>query len=134
MGKRSTSRRLAMQALYQADHANIGIKEALDKIFEDEKFIDETKEFSSKIAIETWGNKKELDVLIEKYSKEWKIERMGGVDRNILRMAIYELRQNEVPDQVIINEAVELAKKYSSPEAAKFVNGILGAYKKDLDK
>jgi len=59
------------------------------------------------------------------------LERMGGVDRNILRLSLYEIREGKTPLQVVINEAVELAKKYSSNEAAKFINGILGAYIKD---
>ena len=130
MGKRSTSRRLAMQALYQTECARISIKEALDNIFEEEPYIKETKDFSLKLADGTWEQKEEIDKIIKKYSKEWKLERMGGVDRNILRLAIFELMNKETPAQVVINEAVELAKKYSTIEAAKFINGILGAYLK----
>jgi len=132
MGKRSTSRRIAMQALYQAECARISIKEALDNIFEEEHYIKDTKDFSRSLACGTFERKEEIDKLIKKYSKEWKLERMGGVDRNILRLAIYELMIKETPAQVVINEAVELAKKYSTIEAAKFINGILGAYLKDL--
>jgi N utilization substance protein B len=131
MGKRSTSRRLAMQALYQAEISGINIKEAMENLFAQEKLIKETREFSADLAEGAWEDREEIDKLIKKYSREWKLERMGGVDRNILRLALYELMEGETPPQVVINEAVELAKKYSSPEAAKFINGILGKYLDD---
>jgi len=132
MGKRSTSRRLAMQALYQAEAANINIKEAIRNLFAQEKLIQETRDFSADLAEGAWGDRPEIDKIIKKYSREWKLERMGRVDRNILRLAIYEIIKGETPPQVVIDEAVELTKKYSSPEAAKFINGILGKYLEDF--
>ncbi|HTY13670.1 MAG TPA: transcription antitermination factor NusB, partial [Candidatus Omnitrophota bacterium] len=134
MGKRSTSRRVSMQALYQAECAGIDIKKSLENIFEQEEFIDETREFSSRLAQGAWKNLDKIDKIIEKYSREWKLERMGRVDRNILRLAIHELMEAEVPAQVVIDEAVEIAKKYSTTEASKFINGILGAFEKDIKK
>ncbi len=133
MGKRSTSRRISMQALYQAECAGIDIREALENIFEQDKYIKETREFSAQLAQGAWENLGKIDKIIEKYSREWKLERMGRVDRNILRLAVYELTETKVPAQVIIDEAVEIAKKYSTTEAAKFINGILGAFKKEKD-
>lgn len=134
MGKRSTSRRLAVQALYQAEYGKIDIKQALENLFEQENFIKDTVDFSYDLAQGAWKERNKIGHLIEKYSKNWRVERMGGVDRNILRLALYEMMIGETPVQVVINEAVELAKKYSTLEAAKFINGILGAYKKDRDK
>lgn len=131
MAKRSTSRRLAMQALFQADHAGGTINEALATLFESEKLIKETRLFAEELATGAWDKKEQSDKIIKKYSKDWKLERMGGVDRNILRLALFELMEGETPVQVVIDEAVELAKKYSSAEAAKFINGILGAYVKN---
>lgn len=131
MAKRSTSRRIAMQALFQADHAGIPIKEALELLFESEKFVEETRLFAEELAKGSWDKKEQSDKIIKKYSKNWSIERMGGVDRNILRLALFELMEGETPVQVAIDEAVELAKRYSSDEAAKFINGILGAYIKN---
>lgn len=128
MAKRSTSRRLAMQALFQADHAGGTIKRALEDLFESEKLIPETRLFAAELAEGAWDKKAQSDKIIKKYSKDWSIERMGGVDRNILRLALFELMEGETPVQVAIDEAVELAKRYSSNEAAKFINGILGAY------
>jgi N utilization substance protein B len=132
MAKRSTSRRLAMQALFQADHAGGTIRAALEALFESEKLIAETRLFAEELAEGAWDKKAQSDKIIKKYSKDWSIERMGGVDRNILRLALFELMEGETPVQVAIDEAVELAKKYSSNEAAKFINGILGAYVKNV--
>lgn len=134
MGKRSTSRRISMQALYQAECAGIDIKQALENIFEQDKYIKETRDFSAELAQGAWKNLDRIDKIIEKYSREWRLERMGRVDRNILRLALYELTGTDMPAQVVIDEAVEIAKKYSAPEAARFINGILGAFKKDRDK
>ncbi|KAF0133524.1 MAG: transcription antitermination factor NusB [Candidatus Saganbacteria bacterium] len=131
MGKRSTSRRVAMQALYQAEYGGIDIKESLKNIFEQEKLIDEAMEFSTSLAEGAYKQKDEIDLIIKKYLKDWKIGRMAGVDLNILRLAFYELIYTQTPLQIVINEAVEMAKKYSTLEAAKFINGILGAYKKE---
>lgn len=128
MGKRSTSRRLAMQALYQAEMSASGIGEALDNILEAEKFIPETKEFAGKLATEAWEKRAESDKIIEKLSIDWSLPRIGKVDRSILRLALYELKSGETPPSVVVDEAVELTKKYSSKEAAKFINGILGTY------
>ncbi|KPJ69577.1 hypothetical protein AMJ44_03415 [candidate division WOR-1 bacterium DG_54_3] len=128
MGKRSTSRRLAMQAIYQADLAGIEIEAALRNISESEKFIPETLDFASFLAKATWDARGGIDKIIEQLAIDWPLDRMGKVDRSILRLAIQELKIGETPASVIINEAIELAKKYSGEEAAKFINGILGAY------
>ena len=74
----------------------------------------------------------ELDALIVQHAQNWRLERMAIIDRAILRLAIYELRNGETPPQVVLNEAVELAKKFSSEEAGSFVNGILDAIRKAL--
>ena len=119
-----------MQALYQADVSRFTIEDALDNVFEEEKLIAETKDFAGKLAKTAWKQKDEIDHLITKHSKDWRLDRMGSVDRNILRLAFSELLVKETPHQIVVDEAVELAKKYSSPEAAKFINGILGGYLK----
>ena len=128
MGKRSTSRRLAMQAVYQAEVSGIGIDEALKNLLEEEKYIPETVEFAQKLARAAWDKIKENDKIIEKLSVDWPLDRIGKVDHSILRLALYEIDAGETPASVVIDEAVELAKKYSSREAAKFINGILGSY------
>lgn len=128
MGKRNTARRLAMQALYQAEVSRENINKALQNISENENFIPETLDFASHLAKGAWGEKEKLDKIITDLAIDWPLERIGKVDRSILRLALQEINMQETPVSVIINEAVELAKKYSSPEAAKFINGILGTY------
>jgi len=131
MGKRSTSRRLAMQALYEAEYSGADIESALKNVLAHEEFMEETRKFAESLAQGVFLKKDEMDELITKYAIDWPVKRMGGVDRNILRLAFFEITSTETPVQVVINEAVELTKKYSSDEAAKFVNGILGAFVKE---
>ncbi len=128
MGKRTTGRRLAMQALYSAAISDVDATKALENITTEEKFISETLEFAKHLTEEAWQRKDEIDAIIKQYAIDWSLDRIGRVDRAVLRLAIAELILKETPDSVIINEAVELAKKYSSQEAAKFINGILGSY------
>jgi len=134
MGKRNTSRRLAMQALYQADLAKIDTKTALENITEADKYIPETLEFAASLANAAWAGKEGLDQVISQFSIDWSLDRIGKVDRSILRLAIQEIKMGDTPASVIINEAVELAKKYSGQEAAKFINGILGYYVRNKAK
>ena len=124
-----------MQALYQADLAGIEVEQALENIFTAEEFIDGTKDFARELAKGSWSKKDEVDQEISRFSKDWALDRIGSVDRNILRLSIFELKLDQTPRSVVIDEAIELAKKYSSREAAKFINGILGAYvrKRNLD-
>jgi len=128
MGKRNTARRLAMQALYQADITGINIETAIKNISEAETFIPETLSFAEQLALTAWSDRLTIDKSISDLAVDWPLERIGKVDRNILRLALSELKQGETPVSVIINEAVEIAKKYSGEESAKFINGILGAY------
>ncbi|MFC1767780.1 transcription antitermination factor NusB [Candidatus Margulisiibacteriota bacterium] len=135
MGKRSTARRLAMQALFQADVAADDIKKALELLFDEEQFIEDTKKFARKLVTETQENLKDIDGQINKYSKNWAFSRIKSVDKSILRLSVYELLYlKENPHSVVINEALELAKKYSDEESAKFINGILGAMVSDMEK
>lgn len=94
--------------------------------FDDEGF--------SRILVEgVIKNKKEIDALITKYAPEWPIEQITTVDRNILRLGIYELKFNsEIPPKVAINESIELAKTFGGESSGKFVNGVLGAIYKDM--
>ena len=117
-----------MQALYQAEIAGTDIKEALDNITESEKFIPETTDFANTLAKAAWDSRRELDKTIESLAIDWPLDRIGKVDRSILRLSIQELKDKETPDSVVINEAVELAKKYSGEESAKFIIGILGTF------
>ena len=132
MGKRNTARRLAMQALYQADISRIDIDEALNNIFDAEKLIKDTTEFASALARKAWADRTRNDKIIAELAIDWSLDRISKVDRSILRLALEELSELETPASVVVNEAVELAKKYSGEEAGKFINGILGAYLRSL--
>jgi N utilization substance protein B len=129
MAKRSTSRRLAMQALYQIDISGISKEEALANAIGEEEFKPETKEYSLQLITCTLENMKEIDKKIGERSKNWPVKRMGVVDRNILRLAVCELDHvKENPFAVVVDEAVELAKKYGGKDAKKFINGVLSSF------
>lgn len=125
-----------MQVLYQADITGESIEEALKKTLksDEENYLDETKDFAGSLATGAFLKREDLDREIAKLSIDWPLDRIGIVDKSILRLAIYELKKGETPISVVINEAVELAKKYSSGEAAKFINGILGSFIRSSEK
>jgi N utilization substance protein B len=131
MGKRSTARRLAMQILFSADLGQGEIEPAAKSVLSEDEYIEDTRVFALKLARGVWQNKNEIDAIISRQTIGWPLDRMSTVDRNILRLAIYELNyQNETPASVVINEAVELSKKFGTEESPKFINGILGALTK----
>jgi N utilization substance protein B len=117
MAGRRAARRTAFVLLYQWDVT----EQELASLFEGE--IDE---FSRELAEEVVERHEELDRRISDVSEEWPADRLGAVERNILRLALLELDRGEVPLEVVIDEAVTLAKRYSSEDAGRLVNGILG--------
>lgn len=124
--KRRLARELVLKTLFQIDLGKVDTALALETVLEEE---DNTwiKEFVRSLVRGTGEHQEKIDQLIEQYSTDWKLDRMAAVDRNLLRLAIYEiLYMPDIPSAVSINEAVELAKVYGSDESAKFVNGILG--------
>ncbi|RAP32741.1 transcription antitermination factor NusB [Candidatus Marinamargulisbacteria bacterium SCGC AAA071-K20] len=130
MGKRSTGRKLAMQLLYQLD-AQKSESDSVKTIFEEQaKFHEDTKEWALTLFEGAAKAQSECDDLIIKYAIGWEIGRINSVDRCILRLAFYELLHTETPFTVVVNEAIELCKRYSTEDSPKFVNGILGNYVK----
>jgi N utilization substance protein B len=128
MGKRTTSRRLAMQAIYQSELSKTSIDEALTNLFEEEELAEDTREFTRRLAEGVLCRKDDLDRKIREFSKNWEIGRISMINKAILMLALYELiYEKDTPKAVVINEALELAKRYSDPESAKFINGILGS-------
>lgn len=92
-------------------------------------------EFAERLIRGTWEHLDEIDTLVRKYAKNWDISRMGAADRNIIRIAMFEmLHCDDIPPVVSINEAVELAKEFGEGDSAKFVNGILDRARKDIDR
>ena len=92
------------------------------------------REFASRLAVGTLAHLPEIDERIRSRAEHWRISRMAVVDRNILRMAVYEFSHEPTPRTVAINEALEIARRFSTYEATQFINGILDAIKRDLDR
>jgi N utilization substance protein B len=124
MGSRTKAREVALQALYQQDTAGGSGFEVLSGHFD--PLDGETRKFAEELVRGVVSERENIDGIIEKTSTNWKIERMARVDRNILRLAVFELmRLADVPVRVTLNEAIELGKKFGSEESSSFVNGIL---------
>jgi N utilization substance protein B len=130
--KRTKAREFTIQFLYQLDITHQDYQSALDDFWvnRDEEIDSQVRDFASDLARGTLDNRAVLDEKLSQYATNWKLERMAVVERNILRLGAYELLfRQDIPAKVSINEAVELAKKYSGQEAGKFVNGILDKIK-----
>ncbi|HWR09964.1 transcription antitermination factor NusB [Sporomusa sp.] len=132
---RRKAREMAVQALFQLDfNAGVSNDEALNAVFSEREDINENTKLYAKSLVEgTYNNLAAIDDYISELSREWKIERMAGVDRNIARMAIYEMKYSNERLQpgVAINEAVELAKTFGTEDSSRFINGILGSIVKN---
>jgi len=128
MKPRTRARSLALQVLYEVDIANHPPGEIFKLRLEETPLPDELAEFARKIIFGVLPITSTLDHLIAKYAPEWPLDQIAAIDRNILRMALWEFAvYGEMPLKVAINEAVELAKLYGSDSASRFVNGVLGS-------
>lgn len=138
MRKRTRSREFALQILYQMDITDDNYETSLSGFWqarEQENTIEEVKRFTAELVSGVAENLEAIDKKISQYATNWQLERMAVIDRNILRMGCLELMfREDIPPKVSINEAVELAKKYSGREAGKFVNAILDKIKLEKNK
>ena len=138
MRRRTQAREFAMQVLYQMDITHDDCDACLNSFWQgysDEGIEESIKEFAGVIVKGVALNLKALDEKISQYATNWQLSRMAVVDRNILRMGSFELIFcTDIPPKVSINEAVDLAKRYSGPEAGKFVNAILDKIKQELKR
>jgi transcription antitermination factor NusB len=126
MGKRRRARELAIQVLFHMEYNPGDPGESFDRVCESFGPPKEVRAYSREVVVGVWENRTELDRLIRRSSKNWRLERMSRVDINILRIAIYEvLYMKDVPPKVSIDEAVELGKRYGTEESGSFINGIL---------
>jgi len=118
---------MALKILYARDISKETLDECSDKIWENEARIDpEVRKFSEALIYGVEANIGKLDETVSKYATNWKLGRMATIDRNILRIATFELLYTvDIPPKVAINEAIEMAKKYGDKDSGKFVNGIL---------
>ena len=129
MGKRRSGRELAFRLLFQCDVGGLPLDEVINAAHASSEATDDVWEFAEELARGAWAERAAADKIITRYSAGWSLERMPNADRNLLRLAIYEiLSRSDIPQSVSINEAVELAKQYSTIDSAKFINGILGTF------
>jgi len=139
MANRHSSRSAIIQTLYELDFNNFTQKDylvLLENNLNEFWPVIKDQEFSKKLLKGIMEYKEKIDKLIEKYAPEWPISKINLVDRNILRLGIYELLygdSQEVPPKVAINEAIELAKEFSGETSGRFINGVLGSIYKNIN-
>lgn len=127
-GARRKARMLALQALYEADSAGHEAEQAITHLLDNAGLSEDNSTFACQLVSGVTHNKEEIDRNIQHFAPTWPLEQIPAVDRNILRVAIFEiLFDDKVPIKVAANEAVELAKKFGSDSSPKFINGVLGS-------
>ncbi len=137
MGTRRKARECALQMLFAADVAKTESDVLMPAFWAElgEPNLDEeTREFANNLTVGTRSEIEKIDETIRTRAEHWRIERMAIVDRNVLRLAVYEFLFTDTPHTVVINEALEIARRFSTFEATQFINGILDAIKHDLEK
>lgn len=126
MGARRKARELALQMLFQHDMSGNAPDQILETFEELQKSKPNTREFATRIFRGTVDHRNDIDEMIQNQAENWRLSRMAAVDRNIIRMSIYEfLHEDDTPKLVIIDEAIEIAKKYGTQKSSQFINGIL---------
>jgi N utilization substance protein B len=136
-GTRRKARESALQMLFAADVDKAQAENLTTAYWAelgDQSFDERTREFASNLVRGAMKNLAAVDDRIRSRAEHWRIERMAIVDRNILRLAVYEFLYEDTPRTVVINEALEIARRFSTFEATQFINGILDAIKLDLEK
>lgn len=132
MGKRRRARECALQMLFQIDLIGVEPAEVYAQFWDEHDTEDDVRAFSQELVDGVCTTREQLDARITEIAEHWRIERMAVVDRNVLRMALYEMnRQPQTPIAVVIDEAIEVARRFGSEESAKFVNGVLDALRRD---
>ncbi|MBA3255407.1 MAG: transcription antitermination factor NusB [Pyrinomonadaceae bacterium] len=137
MGSRRKARECALQMLFAADVAETPPDEVVRTYWAelgDPDLEEPARHFATRLAAGTLAQLQALDERIRSRAEHWRIARMAVVDRNILRLAVYEFLYEPTPRTVAINEALEIARRFSTYEATQFINGILDAIKRDLDE
>jgi N utilization substance protein B len=129
---RRQGREAALQTIYLVDICRLDVKDIPSAVWSEEPLSLKTREFAEHLANGVVTHREKIDQLVSHYAKNWEMKRMAAIDRSILRLATCEILVDlETPINVIINEAVEIAKKYSTAESSKFVNGILDKIKQE---
>ncbi len=133
MGARRKGRELALQMLYQWDVSREPVERVIESSSELQKAGEAARAFASRLVEGTVDRVEEIDKILIATSEHWRLGRMSTVDRNVLRLAVYELLTKQTPPGVVINEALEVAKRFSSPESVGFVNGVLDSVNQELN-
>ena len=140
MPGRSKSRERALQVLFSCDMRKLDVHEALDAFYATLHSQDDVPEarlerdrFMEALVYGTMDKQAAIDETLTKYSQNWRLERMPSVDRNILRVATYDLMRGESATAIVIDEAIELARRFSGDESIAFVNGVLDAVAKNIE-
>lgn len=132
MGNRRKARELVLEALYRVEVTQDNPDEVLHDIFRRKEYNKEIKEYSSRLFRLTTDNLEEIDAIIAEYVENWDLSRMAILDKNILRFAICELLYIDgIPVKVTLNEAIEIAKKYSTQDSGRFINGVIDRIAKE---
>ena len=135
MGKRRAARENALQVLFELEFNDVGAEEVLIRHWAEKKTEKAVEEYAGRLVRGIMAQRQEIDKIVQNSAKHWRISRMALVDRNILRIAAFELLEEKfLTPGIVINEAIEIAKRYSSDEAAVFVNGVLDAVWKKIEK
>jgi N utilization substance protein B len=133
MGLRRVARECALQMLYELDVGKHSKDEILRTYWQMNEHPQKVHDFAEQLFVGTVQQLKEIDKVIQRHTKNWRLGRMAVVDRNVLRLAVFEfLLGGKTPETVVINEALEIARKFSTHESAQFVNGILDSIKNEL--
>ncbi|MEK7798770.1 MAG: transcription antitermination factor NusB [Acidobacteriota bacterium] len=134
MGARHRAREYALQMLYQAEASGVPMREVAASFWGDREVPEDVRAFAERLASGTAGAQQESDALLIGSLENWRLERLAIVDRNILRLAVYEfLHEPETPPIVVIDEAIELARRFGGDDSWQFTNGILDAVRKKLE-
>jgi N utilization substance protein B len=133
-GTRRKSRELALQMLFQLDMGRHELEDVRRTFWSERKDLDEkVREFSDELFRVAFERRAEIDQLIERNAEHWRMERMAAVDRNLLRAGVAEfLGFPDTPRPVVINEALEIARRFSTPESVQFINGVLDSVAREL--
>jgi len=135
MGKRRKAREGALQILYQIEFDDSEPESIISQFWKGKKAPAEVKEYSRWLVLGITSRQSLLDRMIQSVSEHWRLSRMAIVDRNILRLALFELiHEADLAPAIVINESIEIAKKFSSDQASQFINGILDALRKQPDR
>jgi len=132
MTARRKGRELAVQMLYQWDISRQPIERVLESFWQLTEGPEASRRYTRRLVTGTLNNLEQIDRLISQHAEHWRLDRIATVDKNIMRLAIYEFLYEDTPEKVVINEALEVTKKFSTPTAVQFINGILDAVRLTL--